>query len=75
MAETEADSGGYPSLVYSNYTLALLWGVYVSNQWSRYILNYLYAISSDDSTYSISEVDMIAFFVFIVYLTIFLVGM
>mmetsp|Transcript_41707 Transcript_41707/g.53799 ORF Transcript_41707/g.53799 Transcript_41707/m.53799 type:complete len:479 (-) Transcript_41707:499-1935(-) len=45
----------YPSLVYSNYTLALLWGVYVSNQWARYILNYLYAISSTKDKYSIAE--------------------
>jgi MFS family permease len=49
------DAEGYPSLVYSNYTLALLWGVYFSNQWARYILNYLYAISSSSDKYSIAE--------------------
>jgi len=52
----ESDStASYPSRLVANYALVLLWAVYVSNQWARYILNYLYAISSDSSKYSISQ--------------------
>jgi hypothetical protein len=53
-AASEVEST-YPSKSYAFYNLFLLWAVYVSNQWSRYILNYLYAISSDSSKYSITE--------------------
>lgn len=53
-AASEVEST-YPSKSYAYYNLFLLWAVYVSNQWSRYILNYLYAISSDSSKYSITE--------------------
>ena len=51
----ESISSSYPSTTYAYYSLAVLWGVYVSNQWARYILNYLYAISSDSRKYSIKE--------------------
>ncbi|CAM9987824.1 unnamed protein product [Ascophyllum nodosum] len=36
------------SLAYARYVLVILLGVYVSNQWARYLLNYLYAVSDDD---------------------------
>lgn len=36
------------------YTLLLLWIVYISNQWCRYVLNYLYAIVSQDPKLSIA---------------------
>lgn len=39
---------GYPSTAYANYGLLLLWAIYMQNQWSRYILNYLYAEPYDD---------------------------
>lgn len=55
MADPSEGNNGYPSTAMANYTLGLLWLVYVSNQWARYIINYLYAISDDDSEYSISE--------------------
>ena len=32
-AANELRGRGYPSALYANYTLALLWGIYVSNQW------------------------------------------
>ncbi|CAM9695078.1 unnamed protein product [Pylaiella littoralis] len=33
---------------YARYVLLILLCVYVSNQWARYLLNYLYAVSDDD---------------------------
>ncbi|CAM9103237.1 unnamed protein product [Ectocarpus sp. 13 AM-2016] len=33
---------------YARYVLVVLLCVYVSNQWARYLLNYLYAVSDDD---------------------------
>eukprot|EP00903_Cladosiphon_okamuranus_P006304 g6182.t1 len=33
---------------YARYVLVILLCVYVSNQWARYLLNYLYAVSDDD---------------------------
>jgi MFS family permease len=37
----------------SNWALLCLLLVYVSNQWCRYLLNYLYAVSSDDPKQSL----------------------
>lgn len=50
-------STAYPSSVYANYGLGLLFLIYVSNQWSRYIINYLYAVSYDDDD---DEADFIS---------------
>lgn len=44
----------YPSAMKANYMLSILTLIYVSNQWSRYIFNYLYAVSDDDDYVSIS---------------------
>eukprot|EP00612_Vaucheria_litorea_P003576 CAMPEP_0171462658 /NCGR_PEP_ID=MMETSP0945-20130129/6603_1 /TAXON_ID=109269 /ORGANISM="Vaucheria litorea, Strain CCMP2940" /LENGTH=442 /DNA_ID=CAMNT_0011989219 /DNA_START=64 /DNA_END=1392 /DNA_ORIENTATION=- len=37
----------------SKYALFLLLLIYINNQWTRYLLNYLYAVSSDDEYKSI----------------------
>lgn len=55
-----SDSTAYPSSGYAMYSLLLLGMIYTQNQWSRYILNYLYAVPYDDdgsaaSTISIAE--------------------
>jgi MFS family permease len=50
------DSNSVKSTNYSKYyTLLLLWIVYISNQWCRYVLNYLYAIDSNDPKLSIAS--------------------
>jgi len=37
-----------PTVGYSKYVLYVLLLIYVSNQWSRYLLNYLYSVSAKD---------------------------
>uniref|UniRef100_A0A7S2WU90 Major facilitator superfamily (MFS) profile domain-containing protein n=1 Tax=Rhizochromulina marina TaxID=1034831 RepID=A0A7S2WU90_9STRA len=51
----------YPSLAVANYGLALLTLIYISNQWSRYILNYLYAVPYDDDKENKAERISIAY--------------
>ena len=38
---------------YAWFVLTILGAIYVQNQWSRYSLNYMYAVSADDDKESI----------------------
>jgi hypothetical protein len=40
---TKGDGGKYPHAVLAHWTLLLLWLVYVSNQWSRYVMEIISA--------------------------------
>ena len=40
---TKGDGGKYPHDVLAHWTLLLLWLVYVSNQWSRYVMEIISA--------------------------------
>mmetsp|Transcript_23972 Transcript_23972/g.31122 ORF Transcript_23972/g.31122 Transcript_23972/m.31122 type:complete len:410 (+) Transcript_23972:92-1321(+) len=44
-----------PTRAYAKYVLYILLLVYVSNQWSRYLLNYMYSISYDGMTEAEAE--------------------
>eukprot|EP00617_Octactis_speculum_P003084 CAMPEP_0185776024 /NCGR_PEP_ID=MMETSP1174-20130828/84137_1 /TAXON_ID=35687 /ORGANISM="Dictyocha speculum, Strain CCMP1381" /LENGTH=465 /DNA_ID=CAMNT_0028463793 /DNA_START=19 /DNA_END=1416 /DNA_ORIENTATION=- len=55
---SDENDSSYPSNAYAMYSLVLLAVIYTQNQWSRYILNYLYAVPYDDEQSDASKISM-----------------